>query len=440
MRLPENVQKIITILEEAGFEGYAVGGCVRDTLLHKNPDDWDITTNASPIEVKKLFPRTIDTGIAHGTVTVLIGKETFEVTTYRIDGEYEDARHPKEVVFTSCLSEDLKRRDFTINAMAYNDKTGIVDEFSGIQDLEAKIIRCVGNPEERFTEDALRMMRAVRFSGQLGYEIEFTTGQAINKLAPTLSKISAERICTELTKLMISEHPDYLRKAYELGMTGVFLPEFDAAMETEQNNPHHCYSVGEHILHSLLFVRADKVLRFAMLFHDMGKAVTKSVDEKGVDHFYGHGKISAEMADRIMKRLRFDNDTRQKVVRLVSYHDLKIKLTPEGVRRAVVKIGEDLFPLLLEVKRADFLSQSMFKREEKEKELQQLEEIYQTVLKNGDCVSIKMLAVTGSDLIAAGMEPGRAIGVTLQEMLNLVLKEPSLNTKEYLLSRISRKE
>lgn len=440
MRLPENVQKIITILEEAGFEGYAVGGCVRDTLLHKNPDDWDITTNASPIEVKKLFPRTIDTGIAHGTVTVLIGKETFEVTTYRIDGEYEDARHPKEVVFTSCLSEDLKRRDFTINAMAYNDKTGIVDEFGGIQDLEAKIIRCVGNPEERFTEDALRMMRAVRFSGQLGYEIEFTTGQAINKLAPTLSKISAERICTELTKLMISKHPDYLRKAYELGMTGVFLPEFDAAMETEQNNPHHCYSVGEHILHSLLFVRADKVLRFAMLFHDMGKVVTKSVDEKGVDHFYGHGKISAEMADRIMKRLRFDNDTRQKVVRLVSYHDLKIKLTPEGVRRAVVKIGEDLFPLLLEVKRADFLSQSMFKREEKEKELQQLEEIYQTVLKNGDCVSIKMLAVTGSDLIAAGMEPGRAIGVTLQEMLNLVLKEPSLNTKEYLLSRISRKE
>lgn len=440
MKLPENVKTIITTLENAGFEGYAVGGCVRDTLLHKNPDDWDITTNASPIEVKKLFPRTIDTGIAHGTVTVLIGKETFEVTTYRIDGEYEDARHPKEVVFTSCLSEDLKRRDFTINAMAYNDKTGIVDEFGGIQDLEAKIIRCVGNPEERFTEDALRMMRAVRFSGQLGYEIEFTTGQAINKLAPTLSKISAERICTELTKLMISEHPDYLRKAYELGMTGVFLPEFDAAMETEQNNPHHCYSVGEHILHSLLFVRADKVLRFAMLFHDMGKAVTKSVDEKGVDHFYGHGKISAEMADRIMKRLRFDNDTRQKVVRLVSYHDLKIKLTPEGVRRAVVKIGEDLFPLLLEVKRADFLSQSMFKREEKEKELQQLEEIYQTVLKNGDCVSIKMLAVTGSDLIAAGMEPGRAIGVTLQEMLNLVLKEPSLNTKEYLLSRISRKE
>ena len=440
MKLPENVKTIITTLENAGFEGYAVGGCVRDTLLHKNPDDWDITTNASPIEVKKLFPRTIDTGIAHGTVTVLIGKETFEVTTYRIDGEYEDARHPKEVVFTSCLSEDLKRRDFTINAMAYNDKTGIVDEFGGIQDLEAKIIRCVGNPEERFTEDALRMMRAVRFSGQLGYEIEFTTGQAINKLAPTLSKISAERICTEMTKLMISEHPDYLRKAYELGMTGVFLPEFDAAMETEQNNPHHCYSVGEHILHSLLFVRADKVLRFAMLFHDMGKAVTKSVDEKGVDHFYGHGKISAEMADRIMKRLRFDNDTRQKVVRLVSYHDLKIKLTPEGVRRAVVKIGEDLFPILLEVKRADFLSQSMFKREEKEKELQQLEEIYQTVLKNGDCVSIKMLAVTGSDLIAAGMKPGKEIGEALQEMLNLVLKEPSLNTKEYLLSCISRKE
>lgn len=440
MKLPENVKTIITTLENAGFEGYAVGGCVRDTLLHKSPDDWDITTNASPSQVKELFPRTIDTGIAHGTVTVLIGKETFEVTTYRIDGEYEDSRHPKEVVFTASLLEDLKRRDFTINAMAYNDKSGIVDEFGGIKDLEDKIIRCVGNPKERFTEDALRMMRAVRFSGQLGYEIEFATGQAIKKLAPTLSKISAERICTELTKLMISEHPDYLRKAYELGMTEVFLPEFDATMETEQNNPHHCYSVGEHILHSLLFVRADKVLRFTMLFHDIGKAVTKSVDEKGIDHFYGHGKISADMADSIMKRLRFDNDTRQKVVRLVSYHDLKIKLTPEDVRRAIVKVGEELFPLLLEVKRADFLSQSMFKREEKEKELQQLEEIYQTIIKNKDCVSIKMLAVTGSDLIAAGMKPGKGIGEALQEMLNLVLKEPSLNTKEYLLSRISRKE
>lgn len=368
MKLPKHVQAIITTLENAGFEGYAVGGCVRDTLLDKDPDDWDITTSATPQQVKALFPRTIDTGIQHGTVTVLMERETYEVTTYRIDGEYEDGRHPKEVVFTANLLEDLKRRDFTINAMAYNAGSGIVDAFGGIQDLKDKVIRCVGDPAERFTEDALRMMRAVRFSGQLGYEIEKKTGQAVIQLAPTLSKISAERICTELTKLMVSPHPDYLRKAYDLGMTKVFLPEFDAAMGVEQNNPHHCYNVGEHILHSLTHVRADKVLRFTMLFHDLGKAVTRTVDEEGIDHFYGHVEVSAKIADNRMKSLRFDNDTREKVIRLVKYHDLKIELTPKAVRRAVVKIGEDIFPYLLEVKRADFLSQSMYKREEKEAE------------------------------------------------------------------------
>lgn len=440
MRLPENVKAIITTLEKAGFEGYAVGGCVRDTLLRKEPDDWDITTNASPGQVKALFKRTIDTGIKHGTVTVLMDRETYEVTTYRIDGEYEDGRHPKEVVFTASLLEDLKRRDFTINAMAYNDKSGIVDEFGGIQDLENKVIRCVGNPIERFTEDALRMMRAVRFSGQLGYEIEEKTGQAVTQLAPALSKISAERINTELTKLMLSKHPDYIRKAYELGMTKVFFPEFDSAMETYQNNPHHCYSVGEHILHSLLNVPAEKVLRFAMLFHDLGKSVTKTVDEEGIDHFYGHVEKSADMADDIMRRLRFDNDTREKVVRLVKYHDLKINPTAKGVRRAIVKVGEDLFPQLLEVKRADFLAQSMYKRDEKEAELKKLMVLYEEVLEKKDCVSIKTLAVNGSDLIEAGMKPGKSIGEALQKMLDLVLEDPSLNTKEYLLSQISHIE
>lgn len=440
MNLPKHVKAIITTLENAGFEGYAVGGCVRDTLLGKKPDDWDITTSASPQQVKSLFSRTIDTGIQHGTVTVLMEKETYEVTTYRIDGEYEDGRHPKEVVFTANLLEDLKRRDFTINAMAYNDASGIVDAFGGMQDLEDKVIRCVGEPAERFTEDALRMMRAVRFSGQLGYAIEEKTGQAVNQLAPTLSKISAERICTELTKLMVSSHPDYLRKAYELGMTKVFLPEFDAVMETTQNNPHHMYSAGEHTLHSLNYVRADKVLRFAMLFHDFGKAVTKTTDEEGIDHFHGHVEKSAEMADRIMKRLRFDNDTREKVVRLVKYHDLKIGLTPKAVRRAIVKTGEELFPYLLEVKRADMLAQSMYKREEKEAELQQLEAIYKEIVANKDCTSVKMLAVNGSDLIAVGMKPGKELGETLQNLLELVLEEPSRNTKEYLLSQISPAE
>lgn len=440
MKLPINVQAIINTLEQAGFEGYAVGGCVRDTLLGKEPDDWDITTNASPAQVKALFRRTIDTGIQHGTVTVLMDHETYEVTTYRIDGEYEDSRHPKEVIFTANLLEDLKRRDFTINAMAYNDTSGMVDAFSGMQDLEDKIIRCVGNPVERFTEDALRMMRAVRFSGQLGYEIEEKTGQAVLQLAPTLSKISAERICVELIKLMLSPHPDYLKKAYELGMTKVFLPEFDDAMATDQNNPHHCYSVGEHILHSLMHVRADKVLRFTMLFHDLGKALTKTTDEEGIDHFYGHVEKSVEIANRRMKSLRFDNDTREKVVRLVKYHDYEIGLTKKAVRRAIVKVGEDIFPYLLEVKRADFLSQSLYKREEKEAVLQQLIALYEQILEEKDCISIKNLAVNGSDLIAAGMKPGKEMGATLQKLFDLVLDDPSLNTKEFLLSQISLSE
>ena len=435
MNLPVNVKEIITTLENAGYEAYAVGGCVRDTLLNKEPDDWDITTSATPEQAKALFPRTIDTGIQHGTITVLMGKETYEVTTYRIDGEYEDSRHPKEVIFTSNLLEDLKRRDFTINAMAYNDRSGIVDAFDGMKDLEKGIIRCVGNPKERFTEDALRMMRAVRFSGQLGYEIDKATAEAIKELAPTLSRISAERICTELVKLMVSDHPEYFRKAYELGMTKVFMPEFDAAMETIQNNPHHCYDVGEHILHSLTYVRKDKVLRLAMLFHDLGKACTRTTDEKGIDHFYGHEDISARIADDVMKRLRFDNDTRHTVIKLVKYHDLKMALTPTGVRRAIVKIGEEVFPLLLEVKRADFLAQSIYKRDEKEAELKEVERIYAQILEEQNCVSLKTLAVTGSDLIAEGMKPGKEIGEVLQKLLEEVLEAPELNTREVLLVR-----
>ena len=435
MNLPVNVKKIITTLENAGYEAYAVGGCVRDTLLNKEPDDWDITTSATPEEAKVLFPRTIDTGIQHGTITVLMGKETYEVTTYRIDGEYEDSRHPKEVIFTSNLLEDLKRRDFTINAMAYNDRSGIVDAFYGIQDLENKIIRCVGNPTERFTEDALRMMRAVRFGGQLGYEIEPATASAVKELAPTLSRISAERICTELVKLMMSDHPDYLQKAYELGMTKVFMPEFDDAMETIQNNPHHCYNVGEHILHSLTNVRKDKVLRLTMLFHDLGKARTRTTDEKGIDHFYGHVEESARIADDIMKRLRFDNDTRYKVVKLVKYHDLDMALTPKGVRKAIVKLSPELFPLFIEVQRADYLAQSMYKRDEKEAENKEIQRLYTQILEEQNCVSLKTLAVTGSDLIGAGMKPGKEIGEVLQMLLEEVLEEPCLNTKEALLKK-----
>ena len=436
IHLPENVKYIIDTIMEAGYEAYAVGGCIRDSILGREPDDWDITTSASPYQVKELFRRTIDTGIKHGTVTVMIDKEGYEVTTYRIDGEYEDSRHPKEVIFTPNLEEDLKRRDFTINAMAYNEKSGLVDIFEGMQDIERKVIRCVGSPMERFTEDALRMMRAVRFSAQLGYQIEEETAHAITSLAPNLSKISAERIQTELVKLVTSPHPDYLQKAYETGITKVILPEFDVCMETEQHNPHHCYSVGEHTLKAMCVIRPQKALRLAILFHDIAKPVKKTTDEKGIDHFYGHPAVSEEMASQILHRLKFDNDTIYTVRKLVKYHDYDVEPKPKNVRRAILKMGEDIFPLLFEVKRADIAAQSDYLREEKYAKLAQVEEIYQTVLSEKQCVSLKMLAVDGKDLMTqAGMKPGKELGEVLKELLEAVIEEPALNEREILLDR-----
>ena len=433
---PISVMKIIETLEQAGFEAYAVGGCVRDSLLGRNPSDWDITTSARPEQVKALFSHTIATGIQHGTVTVMLEHVGYEVTTYRIDGEYEDSRHPKEVIFTPLLTEDLKRRDFTINAMAWNPRAGIIDEFGGMEDLDEGIIRCVGSPEERFSEDALRMMRAVRFSAQLGYEIEPATKAAIRKLAPNLKHVSAERIQVELVKLVESMHPDYLRVAYETGITKVVLQEFDRCMETEQHNPHHCYTVGEHILHSMLAIPSNRYLRLAMLLHDIAKPEKKRTDEQGIDHFHGHQEASEEMAKVILRRLKFDNETIRIVSRLIGFHDYRFPAERRSVRRAVWKVGGDLFPMLLQVKEADTMAQSLYEREEKLEWIARVGELYQEILKDKECLSLKDLAVTGRDLIQAGCAPGPELGKILNEMLQDVLEYPEHNNKEYLLQSI----
>lgn len=433
IQLPEKVHQIITTLKNHGYEAYAVGGCVRDSILGRKPEDWDITTSATPMETKALFARTFDTGIEHGTVTVLMEKEGFEVTTYRIDGEYEDSRHPKEVQFTRSLSEDLLRRDFTINAMAYNEEVGLVDLFGGAEDLEKGVIRCVGNATERFSEDALRMMRAVRFSAQLGFAIEEETKKAIRLLAPTLRNISAERIQAELVKLLISAHPERIREAYELGITEVVLPEFDAMMRTEQETPHHCYNVGEHTIHALQSVAPDKVLRLTMLFHDMGKPAKKTVDDAGVAHFKGHAPVSEQMTKDIMHRLKFDNDTLRKVTKLVYYHDYRMPAQAGNVRRAMNKIGEDLFPYYMQVRRADTDAQSDYRKEEKYANLEGIEMLYTEIVEKRQCVSLKDLAVTGKDLIAAGVKPGPRLGEILDRLLKDVIEEPEHNEKEYLL-------
>ena len=433
IRLPDNAKKILNILTDAGFEAYIVGGCVRDALLGRTPGDWDITTSAEPHQVKELFKRTVDTGIQHGTVTVLMGNEGYEVTTYRIDGKYEDGRHPKDVTFTRDLTEDMKRRDFTINAMAYNEQEGLIDRFGGIEDLNAGIIRCVGDPNERFGEDALRIMRAVRFSAQLDYEIDEDTEKAIQKLAGTLEKISAERIQTELVKLVMSDHPEKLMRAYELGITRVILPEFDRCMETQQNNPHHIYSVGEHIIRSMTYVKPDRILRLTMLLHDIAKPEAITTDSDGINHFKGHAALGADLAKDIFRRLKFDRETMDRACNLIRYHDDRFPAEPRAVRRAMNRVGRD-FPLFLEVRYADTMAQSDYYRAEKLKFIEDTKRIYEETLEKKDCVDLKSLAVNGKDLIALGVTPGKALGDTLGAMLIDVLDNPEHNNRDYLLS------
>lgn len=433
IQLPEKVNTIIQTLQEHGYEAYAVGGCVRDSLLGREPGDWDITTSASPDETKKLFARTVDTGIEHGTVTVLLGKEGFEVTTYRIDGKYEDSRHPTEVIFTRNLREDLLRRDFTINAMAYNDTEGIVDIFGGMDDLKRKIIRCVGNARERFGEDALRIMRGVRFAAQLGFSLEKETKEAMTELAPTLEKISAERIQTELVKLLVSDSPELIREAYHLGVTAVILPEFDEMMRTGQETKYHRYDVGEHTVQAVCNVPPDKVLRLTMLLHDVAKPEMKTVDADGTAHFKGHDIRGEQKAKEILRRLKFDNDTIHKVTKLVRWHDYRMPAEKKNVRKAMSKIRAELFPMYLLVKRADILAHSMYRREEELENLSGLQKCYEEIVADHECVSLKQLAVTGTDLIGIGMKPGKQIGEVLNELLRIVLEYPEFNNKEHLI-------
>jgi tRNA nucleotidyltransferase (CCA-adding enzyme) len=394
------------------------------------PGDWDVATSAKPEEVKALFSHTIDTGIQHGTVTVMMNHVGYEVTTYRIDGEYEDARHPKEVIFTGNLIEDLKRRDFTINAMAYNESAGLVDEFDGIGDLERKVIRCVGNPMERFSEDALRMLRAVRFAAQLGFTIDAKTAEAIRQLAPTIAKVSAERIAVELVKILVSPHPEAMRTVYELGLTAVFMPEFDRAMTTEQNTIHHIYTVGEHILATLQKVPAEKNIRLIMLFHDMAKPLVKTHDEMG-DHFRGHTQGGADLSKQILRRLKFDNATIDLVYKMVKHHDDRPE-TEAGIRRMFAAVGIENVPMLLDIKRADLQAQSMHLREEKMALVDRYEQHYTECIAKQNCLTKKDLAINGSDLIAMGMKQGKEVGEIIEQIFQMVLDDPQLNQKEKL--------
>lgn len=431
LKLPAKVSLIIDVLRRHGFEAYAVGGCVRDSILAREPNDWDITTAAKPEEIKRIFKRTIDTGIEHGTVTVLIDSDAYEVTTFRIDGKYSDGRHPDSVTFTPSLKEDLKRRDFTINAMAYNDKLGLIDIYGGMEDLQKHVIRAVGNPEERFEEDALRVLRAVRFASQLNFTIDEDTRIAAAHHAPDLSKVSAERIQTEILKLLTSPNPGMWRELYELSMTKEFMPEFDLCMETSQNTAYHCFNVGEHTLRALPLVPESKVLRLAVLFHNIAKPKTHTVDECGRDHFKGHPEASEKMARAIMRRLKFDNDTIRKVCQLVRWHDLRPEADPSSVRKAVNIIGKDLFFDFIALEMADTFAKSLYQRERHLTRIEEVNKTYIHVLGHQDPLSLKELALDGNDLLKMGIK-GREIGTILNGALMMVLEDPANNTKDIL--------
>ena len=426
INMPEDVAHIINILEHNGHEAFAVGGCVRDAIMGRTPHDWDITTSAKPAEVKALFRRTIDTGIQHGTVTVMLGQTGYEVTTYRIDGNYSDGRHPEQVTFTKNLVEDLKRRDFTINAMAYNDRAGVVDEFNGTEDLDNKIIRCVGVATERFTEDALRILRAIRFSAQLDFDIDNETAHAIKALAPNLKKISRERIQTELDKLITSNHPDRIKLVQEYGL-GEYI--FDNANRLNRS----CSS--ENCTESNISDVND------ISNTQMYQNISNVMEALPCDHYlrWAALMIYEEQPQTVLKGLKFDNKTMDICKRLLSVVKEPMPQTKPELRRMVVRFGKDLFDKYIFTFLNALCDKGLYTLSSKD-DIANAERLYNEIIADGDCISMKDMAVKGADLISMGIAPGKELGVLLDRLFNMVLDEPSLNTKELLISKINLEE
>lgn len=436
MDMPKNVDTAINLLQSAGFEAYAVGGCVRDSLLGKTPNDWDITTSAKPEDMKSVFAdfHCIDTGIKHGTVTVVIDGEPLEITTFRLDGEYEDNRHPKSVTFTSNLGADLGRRDFTINAMAYSKMTGTVDLFGGQNDLKNKVIRCVGDPDRRFNEDALRILRALRFASALDFEIEEKTAQSLLKNRALLGNISEERIAKELLKLVCGKGAkriltDFAPVLFEI------LPELQPMYKNSHDNPHHCYDIYEHTLIAVESIDPEPTLRFAMLLHDCGKPAVKKFDENGVAHFYGHQRISAEISAQILARLKVSNKFRDEILFLVSNHDRwELYENTEKMPRYLSKFGLDGVLNLLKVMRADVLAQSPEYRYRLD-QIADAEETAKNLAAQKPCLSLSELQINGRTLMDIGIPQGRKLGAVLAQLLDEVIDGVTKNTQEALTTR-----
>lgn len=434
--LPAEVEYIIDTFYNAGYKAYAVGGCVRDSLMNKNPYDWDICTNALPHTVKELFTahNVIETGIKHGTVTLVIDKTPYEITTFRKETTYSDNRHPDSVDFVTSLDEDLSRRDFTVNAMAYNQYDGLIDLFNGRSDLTNKIIRAVGNPDQRFNEDALRILRALRFASTLEFTIESETKNAIQKNKQLLNNIAKERIWTEFKKLMVGDGcADILREFAQV--IAVFIPDITPMIGFKQNHPMHCYDVWEHTLHALQNAQPDLLLRLSVLFHDIGKPETHFTDDKGISHFYGHNKESKEIAYNILTALKSENRLKNDVVTLVDFHDRVMTATVKSVRRTNCKIGsERLFKLLLQVKLCDIKAQAPHIINERVAEIENITDIFNKLQNDNKLVTtVKDLDINGNDIILLGVNDGRFVGKILNRLLTMVVDGRVENSHSELL-------
>jgi len=430
VNIPEPVKRILKALEEHGHEAHCVGGCVRDSLLGREPGDWDVATSALPEETMALFPgRAAPTGLRHGTVTIREGTLSVEVTTFRTDGRYTDRRRPDSVAFTRSLRDDLSRRDFTVNAMGLDLRGTLTDPFGGREDLKNRLLRCVGSPEERFQEDALRILRCLRLAAVLGFDLEEETAQELRACRKLLRDVAAERIQVELTKLLCGPAAaEVLRKFPEVA--GTVVPELLPMVGFDQHSRYHCYDVWEHTLHALSEVPAEPVLRWAVLLHDVAKPRCYTRDERG-GHFYGHPTVSAEMADAILRRLKFDNATREAVITLVLWHDREIPRTEKSIRRALRKLGAARLRELTEVKRADNLGQAPAYRA-RLKDVEQIRRIMEDLLARDECVSMRQLAVNGRDMLALGLR-GPEIGATLEELLSAVVDGDLPNQRSALL-------
>lgn len=425
---------IIHRLQAHGYEAFAVGGCVRNALLGLCPHDWDICTNAKPDEMRAVFSDyvTHDFGLKHGTLVVMMGEEPYEVTTYRVDGVYADNRHPEQVSFTDNLTLDLSRRDFTVNAMAYNDEQGFVDPFSGREDLKNGILRCVGNPDKRFNEDSLRIMRGVRFAATYGFAVEQETAAAIHRNAALLHRIAAERIRVELTGAVCGEHVVPVFAEFR-DVLATVIPELREAFDFEQKNKHHCYDVWEHILHAVAAIGRDPLLRVTMLLHDIGKPRACTTDKYGSRHFKGHQQISADMASVILKRMTFPNAFTADCLHLIIAHDIRFDGTQRQVKRVLQKLGEANMRRLFAVQRADIGAQSDYRRAEKLAAVAMAERQFEELVRSRACVALRDLAVNGSDLMAIGYQEGRAVGTALNRLLDAVIDGQLPNEREKLL-------